>query len=222
MIMKKLYKDGNKQVYLLSNKNGYKKGKLSVKHNLNMGEVIEVEDSIEGTIDISDFEYVKDFNLEDYLPSVKRPINDIMFDIEEITNECIISEEGKILNDYFFNDEKFLEEFQKVIDNINDPNTETKPVRKVVLTLSFKANSNRNHAIVSVTADSKLAKAEAIETDIIIDEDTRSGQVLAAEYDNQIAGQEKMDIPEEEAKPGKDETVIDFRKRKKLNNNFGR
>ena len=41
MIMKKLYKDGNKQVYLLSNKNGYKKGKLSVKHNLNMGEVIE-------------------------------------------------------------------------------------------------------------------------------------------------------------------------------------
>ena len=55
-----------------------------------MGEVIEVEDSIEGTIDISDFEYVKDFNLEDYLPSVKRPINDIMFDIEEITNECII------------------------------------------------------------------------------------------------------------------------------------
>ena len=31
MIMKKLYKDGNKQVYLLSNKNGYKKGKLSVK-----------------------------------------------------------------------------------------------------------------------------------------------------------------------------------------------
>ena len=49
MIMKKLYKDGNKQVYLLSNKNGYKKGKLSVKHNLNMGEVIEVEDSIEGT-----------------------------------------------------------------------------------------------------------------------------------------------------------------------------
>ena len=62
-----------------------KKGKLSVKQNLNMGEVIEVEDSTEGTIDISDFEYVKDFNLEDYLPSVKRPINDIMSDIEEIT-----------------------------------------------------------------------------------------------------------------------------------------
>lgn len=119
MIMKKLYKDGNKQVYLLSNKNGYKKGKLSVKHNLNMGEVIEVEDSIEGTIDISDFEYIKDFNLEDYLPSVKRPINDIMSDIEEITNECIISEEGKILNDYFFNDEKFLEEFKHGIGGVS-------------------------------------------------------------------------------------------------------
>ena len=119
MIMKKLYKDGNKQVYLLSNKNGYKKGKLSVKQNLNMGEVIEVEDSTEGTIDISDFEYIKDFNLEDYLASVKRPINDIMADIEEITKECIISEEGKILNDYFFNDEKFLEEFKHGIGGVS-------------------------------------------------------------------------------------------------------
>ena len=87
MIMKKLYKDGNKQVYLLSNKNGYKKGKLSVKQNLNMGEVIEVEDSTEGTIDISDFEYVKDFNLEDYLPSVKRPINDIRNEFENTNNK---------------------------------------------------------------------------------------------------------------------------------------
>ena len=84
-----------------------------------MGEVIEVEDSIEGTIDISDFEYIKDFNLEDYLPSVKRPINDIMSDIEEITKECIISEEGKILNDYFFNDEKFLEEFKHGIGGVS-------------------------------------------------------------------------------------------------------
>ena len=72
MIMKKLYKDGNKQVYLLSNKNGYKKGKLSVKHNLNMGEVIEVEDSIEGTIDISDFEYIKDFKAKKWYHLIQK------------------------------------------------------------------------------------------------------------------------------------------------------
>ena len=58
---------------------------------------------------------------EEVVPSnpEKRPINDIMFDIEEITNECIISEEGKILNDYFFNDEKFLEEFKHGIGGVS-------------------------------------------------------------------------------------------------------
>ena len=34
MIMKKLYKDGHKQVYLLSNKDGYKKGKLPMKYSI--------------------------------------------------------------------------------------------------------------------------------------------------------------------------------------------
>ncbi len=119
MIMKKLYKDGNKQVYLLSNKDGYKKGKLPIKYPLNIGEVIEIENSLDGTIDISSFEEVKEFNLEDYLPSVKRPIEDIMEEIEEISNECIISQEGKMLNNYFFNDESFLEKFKHGIGGVS-------------------------------------------------------------------------------------------------------
>lgn len=119
MIMKKLYKDGNKQVYLLSNKDGYKKGKLPIKYPFNIGDVIEIENSLDGTIDISSFEEVKEFNLEDYLPSVKRPIEDIMEEIEEISNECIISQEGKMLNNYFFNDESFLEKFKHGIGGVS-------------------------------------------------------------------------------------------------------
>lgn len=119
MIMKKLYKDGNKQVYLLSNKDGYKKGKLPIKYPFNIGEVIEIENSLDGTIDISSFEEVKEFNLEDYLPSVKRPIDDIMLEIEEISNECIISQEGKMLNNYFFNDESFLDKFKHGIGGVS-------------------------------------------------------------------------------------------------------
>ena len=119
MIMKKLYKDGHKQVYLLSNKDGYKKGKLPMKYNINIGEVIRIEDSSDGTIDISDFEEVKDFKLEDYLPTVKRPLDEIMSDIENISNECIISEAGKKLNDYFFNDESFLDKFKHGIGGVS-------------------------------------------------------------------------------------------------------
>lgn len=119
MIMKKLYKDGNKQVYLLANKEGYKKGKISMKYPLNIGDVIEIEASKDGTIDISDFEVIKEFDLEDYLPSVKRPIDDIMADIEEITKECVLSEEGKLLNDYFFKDEAFLKEFKHGIGGVS-------------------------------------------------------------------------------------------------------
>lgn len=119
MIMKKLHKDGHKQVYLLSNKDGYKKGKLPMKYNVNIGEVIKIEDSSDATIDISNFEEIKDFNLEDYLPTVKRPLDEIMSEIEYISNECIISEAGKKLNDYFFNDEKFLDEFKHGIGGVS-------------------------------------------------------------------------------------------------------
>ena len=63
-------------------------------------------------------EYVKEYNIEDYLPTVKRPINDIMSELESMTKEEVTSEEGKALNDYFFKNENFVSKFKKAIGGV--------------------------------------------------------------------------------------------------------
>ena len=62
---------------------------------------------------------VKEYNAIDYLPTVKRDIEDIMTEIELYTDEYIISREGKALNDYFFKDESFLEKFKRAIGGVS-------------------------------------------------------------------------------------------------------
>ena len=53
MVNKKLYKEGNKVVYLLSDKSGYINGKVPMKVKLEVGQVIEVEGIKDYSLDIS-------------------------------------------------------------------------------------------------------------------------------------------------------------------------
>lgn len=61
---------------------------------------------------------IKDFNIEDYLPTVKRPIEEIMKDIEVLSKEEFKSEEARALDDYFFNNEHFLGKFKRAIGGV--------------------------------------------------------------------------------------------------------
>lgn len=119
MIMKKLYKDGNKQVYMLSHKNGYIRAKINIRAKLDPGQVIEIHYNNGTFIDVDDYHIVKEYKSEDYLPSVDRHIEEIMDDIEAITNECVTSVEGKKLNDYFFKNEDFLDKFKRGIGGVS-------------------------------------------------------------------------------------------------------
>ncbi|RDY28013.1 HD domain-containing protein [Romboutsia weinsteinii] len=119
MIMKKLYKDGNKFVYSLSDRSGYIKAKIAAKLKLEPGQVVDIEGTKDFVIDVSSLKVIKNYNIEDYLPSVKRPVEEIMKDIEDITRECIISPQGRKLNDYFFKDENFIEKFKKGIGGVS-------------------------------------------------------------------------------------------------------
>lgn len=119
MIMKKLYKDGNKIVYTLSDKSGYINGKINAKLKLEPGQVVEIEGVKDIIIDVTNIKLVENFSVEDYLVTVNRPIEDIMSDIEELTRECIISPQAIKLNDYFFKDENFLEKFKKGIGGVS-------------------------------------------------------------------------------------------------------
>ncbi len=119
MVMKRLYKEGNKTVYLLSDKSGYINGKIPSRINLEPGMVIQVEGEKDSVLDVNHVDLISDYNIEDYLATVKRPIEDIMYDIEEITKECILSPQAKKLNDYFFKDEEFLKKFKKSIGGVS-------------------------------------------------------------------------------------------------------
>ncbi|MEW9080073.1 3'-5' exoribonuclease YhaM family protein [Terrisporobacter glycolicus] len=119
MVNKKLYKDGNKMIYLLSDKSGYINAKIPAKVKLDPGQVIEIEGTKDYILDVFQVKIIEDYNIDDYLATVSRNIDEIMKDIEAISRECIISPQGKILDDYFFKDERFLEKFKRGIGGVS-------------------------------------------------------------------------------------------------------
>ncbi|MDS0524360.1 HD domain-containing protein [Clostridium sp. SHJSY1] len=64
------------------------------------------------------FEFVEKYEIKDFLPVVKRPIEDIMNEIENISCEEFKSKEAKTLNDYFFKNEHFIEKFRDAIGGV--------------------------------------------------------------------------------------------------------
>lgn len=120
MVMKRLYKDGNKSVFLLSDKSGYINAKINSKIKVDIGSVLEVEGSMESFgLEVHHLTIIRDFDIKDYLVECKIPIEDIMNEMDDITKECILSVEGKKLNDYFFKDEEFLDKFKRGIGGVS-------------------------------------------------------------------------------------------------------
>ena len=120
MVMKIMYRDSTKVVCILADKSGDIKATISNKKvNINEGTVIEVEGKKDGNLEVNKYEILEEINIEDYLPTVPRPIEDIMNEIETYTEKYIVSEEAKALNNYFFNNKDFLEKFKKAIAGVS-------------------------------------------------------------------------------------------------------
>ena len=119
MVNKRLYKDGNKMLYILSDKSGYINAKIPMKLKLEPGQVIEVEGVKDYVLDVFQVKLLENYDINDYLASVNRDIDEIMESIEEISNECIISPQAKMLDDYFFKNEEFLEKFKRGIGGVS-------------------------------------------------------------------------------------------------------
>ena len=119
MVNKRLYKDGNKMIYLLSDKSGYINAKVPLKVKLEPGQVVEIEGIKDYVLDVCQIKIIENYNVDDYLATVSRDINEIMEDIEEISRACITSPQGKMLDDYFFKDENFLEKFKRGIGGVS-------------------------------------------------------------------------------------------------------
>lgn len=120
MVMRVMFRDTTKVVAILADKSGDIKATIPCKKgDVTEGRVILVEGKKDGNFDVKKYEFIDEYELEDYLPTVKRPIEDIMEELELYSDEYIISREGKALNNYFFKNEGFLEKFKKAIGGVS-------------------------------------------------------------------------------------------------------
>lgn len=83
-------------------------------------------------------------------------------------------------------------ELQKVLENIADPNTDPKKARKLQMTVTIKADEERDLGLVSIVTKVNLQPAKEIESKIIIDQDA-SGKVVGAELKSGAKGQMFID-----------------------------
>lgn len=111
---------------------------------------------------------------------------------------------------------------QKVVENMQDPNTPWKNKRAINIRIAFVQNEDRDDATVEVSVETKLAPVSPVITRMAIGRDLKTGKTCAQEYGRQIRGQMSMEeygIQTEggAAEPETEETlpegkVIDIRK----------
>jgi len=78
--------------------------------------------------------------------------------------------------------EMFDVELRKVLKNIMDPNTDPKATRQIVMQIGFKADEDRDMAVISISVASKLSGARSYMTKVVFGRDDR-GRVEAREFD---------------------------------------
>ncbi|MCU5095014.1 replication terminator protein [Bacillus wiedmannii] len=122
--------------------------------------------------------------------------------------------------------EKLDAEFQNVLKNMVDPNTDPTKARSITLTITFKGNKKRELWDCSVKAVSKLAPSKDVDSTFIIGRDS-DGTVIGQELSSGVPGQmyidregdvatdvgEKVPVEEQQTTPAPTERqVVDFRK----------
>lgn len=85
--------------------------------------------------------------------------------------------------------EKLNEALMQVAENIQNPNTEATTKRQIQILIKFAPNKTRQLVSTQISVTTKLAATEAIDTQMIMGVNMRTGQIEIAEYDGQIRGQ---------------------------------
>lgn len=84
--------------------------------------------------------------------------------------------------------EKVNIELQKVMENINDPNTEVNKARKVVITLTLKPDEKREIIATTVDTKSTLVPSKGVATTMLLGTDA-NGKVVGRELASGAPGQ---------------------------------
>lgn len=118
--------------------------------------------------------------------------------------------------------EQFSKSFDRVIENLSDPNTPFKEARKITIELKFTQNEGRDDVSCAVSVKEKLAAQAPMNTAFMVGKNLKTGEIYAEEYGrhNHLKGQTTFDEikvnPEtgevlEEKQPVNVE-IVDFRK----------
>ncbi|MBY7115167.1 replication terminator protein [Bacillus sp. 17RED48] len=88
--------------------------------------------------------------------------------------------------------EKVDAEFQRVLKNMADPNTDPTKARSITLTLTFKGNKKREIWDCTSKVSSKLVPAKEVESTFIVGRDN-GGDVIGRELYSGVKGQMYID-----------------------------
>ena len=122
--------------------------------------------------------------------------------------------------------EQFKKAFDKVVENLQNPNTSFKVARGITIQMKFTQNEQRDDVKCSISVSEKLAPQSSMQTQFYVEKDLETGEVHASEYGRQIRGQMSINdypvtepVQQVEEKVVNTETgeivsdhVIDFRK----------
>ena len=111
--------------------------------------------------------------------------------------------------------EQFAKAFEKVVENLADPNTSYKEARKITITLKFTQNEQRDDVVCDVLVAEKLSAQAATRTAFAVGKNLKTGELYAEEYGrNQMSVFDTIDtetgeVFDEQPEPCK---IIDLRK----------
>ena len=119
MIMRKLYKDGKKDIVILGDNSGDFKASLVSTTLLELGMVLNVKGKYTSIFEVSEYTIEKNSDLDIFLPKYKGNIDKLLESIEKISLEEFKSKEAITLSDFFFKDNNFLEKFKFGIGGVS-------------------------------------------------------------------------------------------------------
>lgn len=85
--------------------------------------------------------------------------------------------------------EKFSKSFERVVENLQNPDTPYKNAREITIKMKFTQNEMRDDVKCAVSVTEKLAPQTAMDTQFAIGKDLKTGEVYAEEYGKQMRGQ---------------------------------
>lgn len=113
--------------------------------------------------------------------------------------------------------EQFSKAFERVIENLADPNTSFKEARKITIELKFNQNEARDDVSCAVSVKEKLAAQAPMQTSFVIGKNLKTGEMYAEEYGKHTTLKGQMSVDDIDVDPETGEVmdenkVVDLRK----------